>query len=144
MKYIRKGNYCIFNERALEFSQDYDVCTIIYKGELNEFIRTNNFARYAENIYILNVNCNSIKSAFYVETLCLYKGLKFYVDAILEDDKYRIFPLDEAQVKLGNVAKHAYDPVFEISKKEIEKIWEERKPINGYKFDVEPVFVLDK
>ena len=36
------------------------------------------------------------------------------------------------------------DSRFDISKEEVTDIWEERTPIEGFKFDVEPIVYLKK
>ena len=36
------------------------------------------------------------------------------------------------------------DPRFEICTEEVTDIWEERTPIEGFKFDVEPIVYLKK
>ena len=38
----------------------------------------------------------------------------------------------------------ARDSRFEINEKEVNDIWEERTPIEGFKFDTEPIVYLKK
>ena len=40
--------------------------------------------------------------------------------------------------------RQGYDPIYEAIEEEISDIWEERKPIEGFKFDTEPIVYLKK
>ena len=44
----------------------------------------------------------------------------------------------------GDHAMHGYDPHLDVKESEIDDIWEERTPIEGFKFDVEPIVYLKK
>jgi len=44
----------------------------------------------------------------------------------------------------GDHAWHGYDPHLDVEESELDDIWEERKPIEGFKFDVEPIVYLKK
>ena len=39
---------------------------------------------------------------------------------------------------------HGYDPYLRVKEVELDNIWEERAPIMGFKFDVEPIIYLKK
>lgn len=39
---------------------------------------------------------------------------------------------------------HGYDPCLRVKEVELDSIWEERVPIKGFKFDVEPIIYLKK
>ena len=39
---------------------------------------------------------------------------------------------------------HGYDPYLRVKEVELDSIWEERTPIEGFKFDVEPIIYLKK
>jgi hypothetical protein len=44
----------------------------------------------------------------------------------------------------GDHAMHGYDPCLRVKEVELDNIWEERTPIEGFKFDVEPIIYLKK
>ncbi|MET3539270.1 hypothetical protein [Chryseobacterium limigenitum] len=116
--------------------------------DYNEKLIVDGFKRYndielKDKIY-KEVILNDIESAFQVSTYCSYKGYKHFIDAILNNGLYRIWPLEEAQIHFKDFARHGYDPVYEVDKKEIEEIWEERTPIEGFKFDTEPIVYLKR
>ncbi|MBW1654735.1 guanylate kinase [Flavobacterium quisquiliarum] len=85
-----------------------------------------------------------IESAFEVSTFCTYKGFKFFVESILDKGIYVIRPLAEAQIHFKDFERHGYDPVYEVEESEIEEVWEERKPIDEFLFDTEPIVYIKK
>jgi hypothetical protein len=143
MKSIRRGSYCLYEGKEFELVIEPESCKIVFRGTKNDFIEKHNFSKYATNIYVLSLDCTNIASAYYVETFCIYNDLKFSVDKILDKGKYRILPSEETQLKLKDSSRHGYDPVYEVSEEEIQKIWEERKPVKGFEFNAEPVFILN-
>jgi hypothetical protein len=52
--------------------------------------------------------------------------------------------LSEAQIYFKDFPRHVYDLIYEVEENELEKIWEERTSIEGFKFDVEPIVILIK
>ncbi|MFC0778796.1 guanylate kinase [Flavobacterium sp. HJSW_4] len=89
------------------------------------------------------VTFDAIESAADVSTFCTYKGLKFFVENT-SNRKYTLRPLEEAMSYFKDFPKHGYDPMYEIQENEIEEIWEERKPIEEFIFDAEPIVFLKK
>ena len=53
-------------------------------------------------------------------------------------------PLEDAMKYLKDFPRHGYDPIYEATEEEISDIWEERRPIEGFKFNVEPIAYLKK
>lgn len=92
--------------------------------------------------YFLKIDDPSTVSAYSVETYCRYKGLRFWLYYISEERVYTMFPDDEAMVYLKDYPRHGYDPVYYASEEEVTDVWEERSPIEGFRFDVEPIVYL--
>ena len=101
------------------------------------------FYEYADSVYILDVNHIYIQSAYYVSTYCRYKGFKCQLLGI-ENKVASLNSLIEYQSMSKDHAKHGYDPKLEVDENELEEIWEEREPIKGFKFDVEPICYIKK
>lgn len=92
--------------------------------------------------YFLKIDDPSTVSAYSVETYCRYKGLRFWLYYISEERVYTMFPDGEAMVYLKDYPRHGYDPVYYASEEEVTDVWEERSPIEGFRFDVEPIVYL--
>lgn len=90
------------------------------------------------------VTFNAIENAVEVSTFCIYKGFKFFLEVLLNTGLYRIRPLSEAQINFKDHENHGYDPVYEVAENELEEIWEERKPIDEFVFNVEPIVYIKK
>jgi hypothetical protein len=120
----------------------------VLQTDYNEKLLSKGFRKYddielKDKVY-KEVNFSDIESAFEVSTFCTYKGFKFFLDVLLNSGLYRIRPLSEAQIHFKDYEHHGYDPVYEVEENELEEIWEERKPIDEFVFDVEPIFYIKK
>jgi hypothetical protein len=82
-------------------------------------------------------------SAYYVNTFCKYKNYKCQVVEI-RDNMVVINPSIELQRNLNDYAQHGYDPLFEVKEDDLDDIWEERTPIEGFKFNVESISYIKK
>ena len=67
----------------------------------------------------------------------------FFVENSSEG-KFILRPLEEAMKYFKDFPRQGYDPIYEAIEEEISDIWEERKPIEGFKFDTEPIVYLKK
>jgi hypothetical protein len=141
---IRTGQIGVFkNEQFNLVVQDYPSCRLIIRKEEITIVQKNiGFKEYAKSIFILDITCPEIDSAFNVFTYCTYKNFKFQVTDISKNNKVRIWPSIEAQSYFGDYARHGHDPHLDVEKGELEEIWEERSPIEGFKFDVNPIFYI--
>lgn len=141
---IRTGYFGVFkNEQFNLVLKDSSSCRlIIRKEEITDRQKLIGFKEYAKSIFILDIICTEIHSAFNVLTYCTYKGLKFQATEIFINNKVRIWPSIEAQEYFGDYPKHGYDPHLDIEESELKEIWEIRTPIEGFKFDVEPIFYI--
>jgi hypothetical protein len=120
----------------------------VLQTDYNEKLLSKGFRKYddielKDKVY-KEVTFNDIENAFEVSTFCSYKGFKFFLEILLNAGLCRIRPLSEAQIHFKDFPRHGYDPVYEVEENELEKIWEERTPIEGFKFDVEPIVILIK
>ena len=141
---IRTGQFGIFkNEQFNLVVQDYPSCRlIIRKEEISNVQKKIGFKEYAKSIFILDIACTEIDSAFNVITYCSYKNFKFQATEISKNNKIRIWPSIEAQSHFGDYTRHGYDPYLDVEESELVEIWEERSPIEGFKFDVESIFYI--
>ena len=90
---------------------------------------------------IIDKNINI--SAFRVQTYCTYKGFKFFIESF-SNEIYYTRPLEDAMKHFKDYTRQGYDPMYEFTENEMSDIWEERKPIEGFKFDVEPIVYLKR
>ena len=70
-------------------------------------------------------------------------GFSFFVENS-SVGKFILRPLEEAMKYFKDFPRQGYDPMYEATVEEISDIWEERTPIKGFKFDVEPIVYLKK
>lgn len=94
--------------------------------------------------YCFPINNTNNFFAYNVITFCLYKGEKCQLLATLTNSKFRVGLLEGVQIIFKDFPKHGYAPIYEATENEISDIWEERTPIEGFKFDVEPIVYLKK
>jgi len=83
-------------------------------------------------------------SAYRKSCFCNYKGYKCQCLELTEDRTIILDPSIEYQTMSGDHAMHGYDPCLRVKEVELDSIWEERVPIKGFKFDVEPIIYLKK
>lgn len=142
-----KGIECRFweieeNLYSLQTSFKESLLSIGFKRYENR--KTNDFL--SDKVFI-NLSAEQIQSAFQRETYCNYQDGKYYLEnLILEKNEVILSPELETKKKIG---LHFYDDrrihiVYEIFINEAIDIWEERTPIEGFKFDVEPIVYLKK
>ena len=55
-----------------------------------------------------------------------------------------LYPSAEYQTMSGDHAMHGYDPKLHVLENNIDNIWEERTPLEGFKFDTEPIVYIKK
>mgnify|MGYP003365264616 CR=1 FL=1 len=146
MKKYRFGEYAYLDDSLLDLISVEGGYEFITDNE--SIIRKYNFrekkSAYSNYIsYRLKALENTGIKAFQVSTYCTYKGFKFFVENFF-DEKYILRPLEEAQTHFKDVERQGYDPVYEVEESKITDIWEERTPIEGFKFDVEPIYNIKK
>lgn len=143
---IRSGQFGVFGNEQFELIKKADsLCRlVIRKDEITDKQEILGFKNYDKSIYIVDLKCNDIDSAFYVNTYCIYKGFKFQATNILSNGYIRIWHSIEAQKHFKDYARHGYDPHVEVNEIELEEIWEERTPIEGFDFDVDSVFYIKR
>ena len=141
---IEKGAKVCFEKECIE----------MYYSHINEpcwKVVTNNskFAKYGfikeDSFFIKTFELDKAhcQSAYYVDTYGNYKGYKCQILGI-NNNLVSLNPSIEYQAMSKDHAKHGYDPQLVVNESEIDEIWEERKPIEGFKFDVEPIKYLKK
>ncbi|MDR0231210.1 MAG: hypothetical protein LBI82_03730 [Dysgonamonadaceae bacterium] len=135
------GNYTIIHGTVLRmyFSQQgWEIISNDISFERFGFIKKENY------LYKI-VHENQGISAFNIHTFCLYKNDKYEIGNIVRNIVI-LSPELETKQKLGIYIND--DRRFEIPYdeflKDAEEIWEERSPINGFVFDVDPVYYKKK
>ena len=143
---IRNGKAIVFNNEVmwLIYSHINNPCWKIL-SEDPKYIRFG-FEKEGD-FYVkkLMVDENYDYSAYEVSTYCNYKNCLYYFENIWNGIVI-LSPELETKKKLG---LHIYDDRrIEIDYNKfinnVEDIWEERTPIEGFKFDVEPIHYIKK
>ncbi len=100
--------------------------------------------------YRLEAPRNAGIRAFEVHNYAKYQGFDLYVENS-GNNMLLVAPLDEVSFFKAYPRKSWHkgwydsrDPRFEIDEDKVTDIWEERTPIEGFKFDVEPIVYLKK
>lgn len=96
--------------------------------------------------YRLPVSKINNESAFKVSNYCLYKGLKFFIDNSNENELLLRPASADAEIFLGfkPYSYQASEASIVIDIENVSEIWEEREPIEGFKFDVDSIKYLKK
>ena len=88
--------------------------------------------------------------AFKIHSFAKYQGFDLYIENC-DDKMLLVAPLNEDSFFKVYPRRiwhkdwyDSRDPRFEISTEEVTDIWEERPPIEGYKFNVDQLFILKK
>ncbi len=136
---LRSGYYAIIEGNVVRMYHSY-------KGW--ELISNNlEFTKYGfiseHNYYVKLIDKSSNISAYHVNVFCRYKGGKCQVLGVT-NSMFFLNPSIEYQSIFRDYAKHGYDPQLEVNEKELKEIWEERKPIEGFNFDVVPIVYIKK
>lgn len=138
---IKHGYYAIYEDHFLEMNHSDKGWELISSDlKLIKYGFT-----HVEN-YCYKVIKNGLDvSGFYVRTYCYYKNGKYDISNIV-NGLVILFPDLETKKKLGFHIYH--DESIDIPYDEfitgVEDIWEERTPVEGFKFDVEPIVYLKK
>ena len=100
--------------------------------------------------YELEAPPNTGIRAFKIHSFAKYRGFDLYIENC-NDEMLLVAPLNEDsffEVYPRRVWHKGWydsrDPRFEISTEEVIDVWEEHTPIEGYKFDVEPIVYIKK
>jgi hypothetical protein len=143
---IIHGDCAIFKNKIFEFYQDDSgFFELIDRGKNFEFLREMGFVKYNDSISYIKLKRENIESAYKVRTRCIYNGWGYEIENIIYG-KAILGPELETKSHLG---LHVYDDKrIEVEYnnfiEEVDEIWEERTPIKGFKFDVEPVHYIKK
>ena len=119
-------------------------CVLRAGTEYKESLVKMGFYKHAGLLYILEVNPEDIQSAYRVSVWADYKGFICSVYEMKDHDIVNMAPSIEYEIMSGDHTKPGYDPQLNVKESELDDIWEERTPINGFKFDVEPIVYLKK
>ena len=145
MRTYRRGNFAIYLSQEYCFyeTDNPDIFELIDKRCQYEKLKEIGFSRHNKAISYKHVSKKEISSAFNTTTFVKYMGFNFFVENASED-RFVLRPLEDAMKYLKDFPRHGYDPIYEATEEEFSDIWEERRPIEGFKFNVEPIAYLKK
>ena len=147
------GVYGYLGEHLLRLASKSDM--YIYYTEDKKLIEKYKFKTiripFVKDIfYELEAPKNTGIRAFKICSFAKYQGFDLYIENC-DDKMLLVAPLNEDsffEVYPRRIWHKGWydsrDPRFEISAEEVTDIWEERTPIEGFKFDVEPIVYLKK
>lgn len=155
MKELRKNDrYAVYKGRVYRFYKNPDLGIFSDKkftlqADYSHELLKENFKQYTDpelsNKLYKNIAIKDIESAFRLATYCKYKDGNYCILNI-RDGKIILSPEIETLINMG---RHPYDfgiytieVSYELFLNEVEEIWEVRKPIEGFRFDVEPIFYI--
>lgn len=147
-EHIRIGIRGYIGEHLLRigsYSEGYKFIT-----EDPSFMETYNFKRkqvpYTSLVYyVLPAPENTGISAYFKRLMVKYRGHTFSIDGGADEvDHYMVAPTWETMQALGDFPRHGYDPRYKAKVSEMTDIWEERTPVEGFEFAVEPIVYLKK
>lgn len=113
-------------------------------------METHNFKRkqspYTGRVYyVLPAPKNTGISAYFKQLVVKYRGHTFAIDGGADEvDHYMVAPTWETMQALEDFPRHGYDPRYKAKVSEMTDIWEERTPVEGFEFTVEPIVYLKK
>ena len=145
MRTYRRGNFAIYLSQEYCFyeTDSPDIFELIDRRYQYEKLKEIGFSQYNKAISYKHVSKKEISSAFNATTFVKHKGFNFFVENASEDG-FVLRPLEDAMKYLKDFPRHGYDPIYEATEEEISDIWEERRPIEGFKFNVKPIAYLKK
>ena len=145
MRTYKRGNFAIYLLQEYYFykTDNPDMFELIDRKCQYEKLSKIGFLQHNNIISYKYVSKKDISSAFNTITFVKYKGFNFFVENSSEG-KFILRPLEEAMKYFKDFPRQGYDPIYEAIEEEISDIWEERRPIEGFKFDVEPIVYLKK
>ena len=140
---FRKGKYAVLGGEEFELIKGENSCRLVIRqSAISKNHEQIGFKKHLDAIYVLDLSCDLIESAFNINTFCTYNGNKFEIGQRLKNKQIRIWHTHETQVNLKDFARHGYDPNLEVDENEVDEVWEERIPVPGFKFDVLPIFYI--
>lgn len=140
---IQSGNFGIFKSEEYELilSESVGKCSLIIRSEeITNNQKMIGFREYVKHLFTLDIRCNELESAYQKNIFCIYNGGKYEIGNFSKN-KVVLFPDLATKTQLG---LHIYDDRSidvdsEIFFREVKEVWEIRQPIEGLKFNVEPV-----
>ena len=145
IEYLKSGSYIYIHDRWLKLSNN-DEYRIVYTND--PFFLSLGFKKSGD-YYKLYLSRESVYefTAIRKYIYCIFCGGKYTPNQVVKDGKIILFPDIDTQIHILGFRDNG-DHYIEIPYKkfieEVTDIWEERTPIEGFKFDVEPIVYLKK
>lgn len=122
---ILYGIKTILNNQFFRLVSKENQFSLIFEGTICPYL---DFKKYAEGIFVKQINKSDILNAFSYQTLAKYKNYIFQIDKIKEK-KVLITTSEKVafdELKLDFVDRGWYEKWVDVS--ELDEIWEERIP----------------
>ena len=146
---VRTGLYGIYKKEQFEFiKKNKFLCRLIIRRfDIQKKYKTMGFKKYSESVYIMDIQCDSIDSAFSVTTYCNYESGKYFIEYISKEE---VCLNPDLETLTEVLERHPYDhgryrleiPYKQFSE-QVSEIWEERKKVPGFLFNAEKIKYLN-
>jgi len=144
---LNNGKYGIYKGDVFDLSfVDNQSIKLIDRNKRVKDLENQGFQFYNNVICYKIIDKEVLDSAFEVATFCDFNNNKYYLENIWDNKLAVLSPELETKKNLG---LNIYDDRrIEVDLDEfinnVKTIWEERNPIEGFKFDVEPTRYIKK
>lgn len=145
IEYLKSGSYIYIYDRWLKLGYT-DEYRIVFAND-PFFLRLgfkkdgDLYKLYLSRDYVYEFT--AIRKYIY----CNYQRGKYTPSPVVREDKIILFPDIETQIYIlgfRDKGDHYIEIPYNKFVEEVTDIWEERTPIEGFKFDVEPIVYLKK
>ena len=145
IEYLKSGSYIYLYDRWLKLNYN-DEYRIVYTND--PFFLSLGFKKSGD-YYKLYLSSKSVYefTAIRKYIYCIFCGGKYTPNQVVKDGKIILFPDIDTQIHIlgfRDKGEHYIEIPYDKFISEVTDIWEERTPIEGFKFDVEPIVYLKK
>ena len=145
IEYLKSGSYIYIYDRWLKLSNN-DEYWIVYTND--PFFLSLGFKKSGD-YYKLYLSCESVYefTAIRKYIYCIFCGGKYTPNQVVKDGKIILFPDIDTQIHIlgfRDKGDHYIEIPYKKFIEEVTDIWEERTPIEGFKFDTEPIVYIKK
>lgn len=138
MKQARNSTFALYKNVEYKAHLDFHTNKIKLVSTDSKDLQAG-FEERSPGKYIKVVSSQELQSAYTVRSFALYQGTQFQVIKISNDDilLYHSGPSPRAeQLGFQMVDRMEYEKV--VSRSELEKLWEEHEPLEGFQLPKEP------
>ena len=145
IEYLKSGSYVYLYDRWLKLSYN-DEYRIVYTND--PFFLSLGFKKSGD-YYELYLSRESVYefTAIRKYIYCIFCGGKYTPNEVVKNGKIILFPDIDTQIHIlvfWDKGEHYIEISYDKFISEVTDVWEERTPIEGFKFDTEPVVYIKK